>query len=97
MMNDSVGMFSNMITEDTAESTIEVINSIENHALLKDDNAYVIQKHGGKLKLIHVKGSDITYDVKPMVIDLQEVIDSIRKLAEDRLDEMGYEFKEEEE
>lgn len=95
MMTEGVGMFSDMITPETAEATIQVLDNIENHALLKDDNAYVIQKHKGKLKLIHIKGSSITYDDKPMVIDLQEVVDEIRGMAETKLDEIGY-FDEEE-
>lgn len=88
--NDAMSMFDKMITADTAEHTIDVLDQIENHALLKDDNAYVIQKYEGKIKLIHAKGSQISFDKEPMIIDLSDVLDGIREKAEDELEKVGY-------
>ena len=82
VLEQATDVFDDLITPQSAPNVIETLDKIENHALLKDNNAFIITKHQGKVKIIATKNDYLTYSEKPMVVEIQSILDELRRKAE---------------
>ena len=84
VLEQATDVFDDLITKDTADNVINTLDKIENHALLKDNNCFVITKHNGDIKIIASKNDQLKYTSKPMIINIQTIFDTLRDKAESR-------------
>jgi hypothetical protein len=84
VLEQATDVFDELITPDTADNVINTLDKIENHALLKDNNCFIVTKHNGEIKIIASKNDQVKYTSKPMIINIQSVFDTLREKAESR-------------
>lgn len=85
VLDEALSELDQSVTAETSAETLTILDKIENHALLKDNNAFIITKKNDRIILVATKNYNLKFKgAKPMNVDIQDILNTIREKAEKR-------------